>query len=485
MVEAMTNNLEDYLIDGLSFKLQPGASYIQQRRSVSFYTSGSNVYTPTGTKVIRIQLNGDDWLDPSTVRLSFKLCNDDSSAPTKRLRPICGPWTFFRRLRILCGGGQLVEDYSDFHRVSEMFSILQSTSARDNDDIEGFGYRWDDASTNVDVVAGDLVKEWVDEKTLPGISAGSWRYVSFRLKSGLFSQPKFIPLRFCNLTIELEVCNSMSDPIIYPASDTVIPFQKLQCSLDWHIEDVQLKCDLCTLDNALNNSYVEHLLQGKALPIQYEQYFTLQQTVSGSNSITVSITRSASRLKKVFFTLDGKGPMEHTPIHYKTCNRFYHPMSQTLVMDGRGTVITTPLSTTLFPGAATQTTLEKAYDPQYELEWQIQIGSRLFPETPCRSLSEAFKFLRQAMHYPDHNQHSMDIEEWQYRVDKFIMAFDFERVFEAGYTGINTKAGDLMVFKMKPAPGANIVGSIADTLYTTLVSDCILEIKDTGCSVYD
>ena len=480
----MANSVEDYLIDSLSFKLQPGASYVQQRRSVSFYTSGSNSYSPTGTKVIRIQLNGDDWLDPSTVRVSFKLCNDDS-AIGHRLRPICGPWTFFRRLRILCGGGQLVEDYSDMHRVAEMFSVLQSTNARDNDDIEGFGYRWDDSSSNLELIGTEVVQEWVSTNTMPGINQGSFRYVSFRLKSGLLSQPRYIPLRFCPLTIELEVCNSMSDPIIYPTSNISLPFNTINSSLLWHIEDVQIKCDLCTLDNALNNSYVEHLLSGKSLPIQYEQYFTLQQTASGSNSITVSITRSASRLKKVFFTLDAKPTGENTPIHYKSCNRFYHPMCQTLIQDGTGLVISSPIATTLMPPGATQTTTTKAYDPYYELEWQIQIGSRLFPEMPCRSLSEAFKLLRQAMHYPDFHQHSMDISEWQYRVDKFIVAFDFERVFEAGYTGINTKAGDLMVFKMKPAPGASFSGSIADTLYTTLVTDCVLDIKDRGCLVYD
>ena len=45
MVEAMANSVEDYLIDGLSFKLSPGASYVTDRRSVTWYASGSaNLY---------------------------------------------------------------------------------------------------------------------------------------------------------------------------------------------------------------------------------------------------------------------------------------------------------------------------------------------------------------------------------------------------------------------------------------------------------
>ena len=36
MVEAAANSVEDYLIDGLSFKLSPGASYVTNRKSVTW-----------------------------------------------------------------------------------------------------------------------------------------------------------------------------------------------------------------------------------------------------------------------------------------------------------------------------------------------------------------------------------------------------------------------------------------------------------------
>ena len=471
MVEAMANSVEDYLIDGLSFKLQPGASYIQQRRAVSFYTSGSNVYSPSGTKVVRIQLNGDDWLDPSSVRVMFKLKNIDTN-PNHRLRPLCGPWSFFRRVRILCGGGQLVEDISDYNRLHEMLSILQSSNSRANDDAEGFGTRWDDSQKQVyyDVKAPvapstlPTVQAIVNAPsimTLPGIKGNSYKYVGFRLKCGIFNQPKFIPLRYCPLTIELEVCNSLTDPII--SNLGITSFTAANTSTVWEIEDVQIKASVVSLDNALANSYTEHLLKGGALPLQYTQYFTLQQTISGS-SPTVTITRSASRLKEAYFTLTDTTTINGSVL-YNTTNLFYHPMFEWA----------TGADMTLYP----------PYDATKEVEWDIQIGSRLFPETNCRSVSESFKFLREILHLPDMHQHSVDITEEQYRVDKFIMAFDFQRVAEAGYTGINTKAGDLMVFKMRPAPGAAFTGDIANTLYATLAADCILEIKDTGCSVYD
>ena len=57
-MESISNSVEDYLIDGLSFKLPPGSSYITDRRKRTFWASGSNIYKPLqGTKVVRFLLN--------------------------------------------------------------------------------------------------------------------------------------------------------------------------------------------------------------------------------------------------------------------------------------------------------------------------------------------------------------------------------------------------------------------------------------------
>ena len=73
---------EDILIDNLSFKLNKGSSYITDRRSVSFWPSGSNIYKPSsGNRVIKFSLNGEDnsWLDPQSVRIFFTLNNKDGT----------------------------------------------------------------------------------------------------------------------------------------------------------------------------------------------------------------------------------------------------------------------------------------------------------------------------------------------------------------------------------------------------------------------
>ena len=57
MVEAIANGVEDLLIDGLSLKLPSSATYITNRKSVTFYTSGSNEYSTSGTTLIKIAVN--------------------------------------------------------------------------------------------------------------------------------------------------------------------------------------------------------------------------------------------------------------------------------------------------------------------------------------------------------------------------------------------------------------------------------------------
>ncbi len=68
---------------------------------------------------------------------------------------------------------------------------------------------------------------------------------------------------------------------------------------DWEISDVQSKCDLVTQDNALANSYAEHLLTGKSLPTNYNTYINQIQAVTG-NGIAINVPRAATRLRSFY-----------------------------------------------------------------------------------------------------------------------------------------------------------------------------------------
>ena len=72
---------------------------------------------------------------------------------------------------------------------------------------------------------------------------------------------------------------------------------------------------------------------------------------------------------------------------------------------------------------------------------------------------------------------------------KFGLAIDTEKVLEAGCSGLNACAGDLLteIFKYNtPAAGGAIAAtSIANLMHIALHSGYILEIHDTRVSVFD
>jgi hypothetical protein len=90
-----------------------------------------------------------------------------------------------------------------------------------------------------------------------------------------------------------------------------------------------IKADLCTLDNALDNNYVAHLLSGKSFNIVYNTFISNIQTIlSGDTQINVS--RSLSKLRSVFITLQRNiNPISqrNNGIN-KLWNKFYSPMCQ-------------------------------------------------------------------------------------------------------------------------------------------------------------
>ena len=440
-MEAHASANEQLLIDGLSFKLKPGANYVTNRRSVTFHPQGSNIYkTQSGTKVLKIVLNSNDWLDPSTVRLMFDVKNTDATAG-HMLRTISGPWSFWRRLRIMCGG-TLIEDF-DYAKTHELYCTLKPKEQKQNDDIEGFGYN-----------AGTMTTH--DAITMPGIAPDSYRTVSMNILSGVLNQPKFLPLRYMSggLSFEFELCSDMLDPIA--KIDDKPAFTNAVTSQTWEIENCQIKADVLTLDNSLENSYHEHIMSGKPLPINYNTFITSNQAVAGTN-VSLSVSRAVTCLKGMFITFYKSGHTDTYDPFNKEWAAGYHPM---LAGDG------------LY------------YNSAEEIEYQIQLGAKLYPEYPVRSVAEAFAQLRKTVGL-NYGHHAIDLTGAQYAHHKFIIGVDMEKISEMGFTGENTMNGQLMVVKYKALGGGLGDGNMPSQINLFLNSDQIMEIKDVGVTVLD
>lgn len=468
-MEAITNASEDVLINNLSYKLRSGASYVTDRKSSTFWSVGSNAYTPVGgVKLIKFQLNGDDanWLDPSSVVFQFELVNTAAVPGTigdNVLRPVGQPHLFFKRLRVLAGG-QVVEDIQDFGRNMELLSSLENEFVRDNCDIQGFGSRYDSSNLQLynDFQVVDPTTITVAEllaaqrPLLPQIAPQKSKIVNFRPLCGLFSQNKYLPLKFVPITLEFELCDQ-NDAIITPATYTgnyATIYTTANTTNLWQIQNCCIKADICSLDSSLNNEYISHMLSGKSLNIEYSTYISQQSSIVGK-SFAVQVIRAVSRLQRAFITFYAD-PTAANPFR-KPFITFHHPMSESLV-----------------------------YNPDKEVQIYLQLGSKLYPEYPCNNISECFYRLKEAMNLPEYHQHAISIKFKNYIDNKFIFGVSFEKVPDADWTGVNTKAGQILMINCKAMNETGITSNnIATTVFTLLQAECVLEIRDIGCTVYD
>ena len=127
--------------------------------------------------------------------------------------------------------------------------------------------------------------------------------------------------------------------------------------------------------------------------------------------------------------------------------------------------------------------LTQPYDASKEMEFQIQIGSKLFPEYPMRSIAECYYQLTKTLGIHTSSFHNIDIRPYEYQTRKFIVGIDTEKVLAAGFTGLNTKAGDLMTIKVKHT--TTNTGIFADKMHIILHADMIVNIRDTGVEVLE
>ena len=66
---------------------------------------GANSFAPDGNQVLTFNLTSQDgWLDPSSLRLHFRIRNRAAAGGNNGLLPAGGCHCFFSQLRILIGG---------------------------------------------------------------------------------------------------------------------------------------------------------------------------------------------------------------------------------------------------------------------------------------------------------------------------------------------------------------------------------------------
>jgi hypothetical protein len=455
MESKIATGTNDSLLDALDFRLPDVANYIVDRTSCTFFPQGGQPYAPGGVRLIRFVLaDNSQFIDPTTIRLCFDLANttapDVDPAKPNALELLGPPICLFMRGRLLVNG-TLVEDINYLGRTMMMFKKCMPA-------LRG--------------IENALEADW--EMPIP---AGKSHTFMMQIPFGMFSQSLNLWLKVAPITIELELCQDMSYPIQAP-TNTVL-------ARSWQLENAQLKCDAVYCTSEFTDQYSQMLLENTPLPVPFSTYAVQMQTIAGTASaFSVNINRAFTRLRSIWFTFMGppkvqtlESQMEiktslintyrQPPIdivNQKEVNLFHHPMQGNKDLD---------------------------FDT---MEYQIQIGSRTYPQYPIRSVAEAAYHLHKTLGMTMSGTTSIGATE--YRNTSFIAAISLERAVNgagegASFSGESTIGGEMITLNIKNMPllpavplagGGNAIPT-PTAIYITCFYDSIMNIRSEGVEV--
>ena len=78
------------------------------------------------------------------------------------------------------------------------------------------------------------------------------------------------------------------------------------------------------------------------------------------------------------------------------------------------------------------------------------------------------------------------LQESRYRFNRYILGIDLEKVSGAGFTGINTKAGEMLTINFRGCENpADPTASIPGRVFCAMYYDAVLNIKSEGVELLD
>ena len=439
-MDLVVSGTDDSLVEQLSFKLPSTASYANERRLVSAYPSGASQFSPDGVRVARFVITGENWLDPSTLRLACKLKNTHA---TNTLQLASGPWCLFDQVRLLIGGVEVERIGGPYYgRQHELFRHLLMPNA------------WNIESTNED---GQEYSAGSYPQVQPKV-IGPGQFISLNLTPllGILNAQKYLPIRYMG-GMQLEFTLANASEACHPSS----------ASQSFQIERAEMRMSVVRLDSALENSFSQLMLQGRALQFAIRTLHLQQQALPAANTeVQVSLVRALSRLAGLFVSFVG-------PATY---------------VDGNGATqntntLQTHLHKSFLNPTATITGVPANAADEALLSWQVQIGPKNYPEaSPSSNLAETFSLLRQAVGVYDESIRTTSIHEGGYRLNQFVIGVPMQIVVGQPFSSVNTRSGDLLTVKVN-----NLNGDVrqAGRIFVHMVAETIVELRESGVQVLD
>jgi len=498
------DSLEPELILPLASELvtdMKPAEYVLSRSSSTWRSSTADGISSHG--VIRVTLAAEQgWLAPETVRVQMTVNNlAPISSPFESplvwnggghvpstvfhdLQPASGGAGFIQRVRVLCAG-TLVEDISDYGRLSEMFLSLSSEDKVLNQDISDFP----------SIPVGGVFHNTSFKKGIPG---GKSRTVSFPLSvCGMFNTLKYVPLKFCPITLEIviapvSVCLAQGhvnmaydmDPDYHDSPQYATGNdvgRAVDRSQQFNITNFQIKGDVVMLDSGIDEQLKQSMMNGNKMTLRLPTYTTDSMNLSGTPNPTLMMSRSLNSIRAVWVTFYAAGKSAaglHTDStgnsvsygHLTEANSFHTPKEE---QTGGN-----------HPRGAYSLTTD-----DLDLTAQLAVGHKLFPDFPMTCPSEMYESLLRAMGVHASNHTSTSLRSREYRTgDRFVLAWNLERAPQfSSLSGLAVTNGENIQVRLQNMSNAHTEGDSGrhalTKAFVTLEHDIMLEIQASGVSV--
>ena len=179
--------------------------------------AGANTFAPNGNQVMTFNLTSQDgWLDPSSLRLHFRIHNREAAGANNDLLPASGCHCFFSQMRILIGGTE-VERIDPYSMCHELFRVaLNTPQSQVEQAVEDRREYY-----VIPGVAADAVAPAVSiphPPLIPGrIAPQAYKSVTLTPLAGLLQCGKYLPLRLMNSMV-LEFTLARTDDDLVPAA---------------------------------------------------------------------------------------------------------------------------------------------------------------------------------------------------------------------------------------------------------------------------
>ena len=256
-----------------------------------------------------------------------------------------------------------------------------------------------------------------DDRT--ALRNGHGRKLIFELPFGILKQRLWLPLHLTSqLVIELT---------LGPAAQSLSG--GANTSNDFDLSDVSLLGTCLHVDSAISAGYHQHLDAGLPLPIPFQSLIVTKHVVTQPN-FTLSLSRSLSRLKQIFFCL----------------------------------IRTNVERVTAFTAKVNATNVDDETD---NMTYQVQIGSSKFPDNPAEGVAEHYTRVVQALGKQlDHDD--VALTPAVFLGSKPVYGVDVERCGnEAAYQGISTRDGKVMTLTVNNAYPVD--ATAANNIYNVFV----------------